>query len=134
MTATEARIRAKLDRLGALLAARDPAAADELWGARGAPLIGSEGHEQYFTRDEIAVHFDEIYAKPFRLGFDWKTIWSAQAGPVIWAVAWGDLVLDHDDGRCRAMPYRLTAVFEEIDGELHWRLFSGAEPAPPPAP
>lgn len=69
----EARIREKLERFSALLKSRSPAAADEL-ASHGAPLLGSEAHEQYFTRDEIAEHIDEIYAKPFVLSFAWKTI------------------------------------------------------------
>jgi ketosteroid isomerase-like protein len=127
----ESRIREKLQHFSALLRARDPAAADEL-GKGGAPLFGSEAHEQYFTRDEIASHLDEIYAKPFLLSFDWKKVLPSRSGAVVWAVVDADLVIDEPGKGRRAMPYRLTAIFEEVDGELLWRLFSGSEPALPP--
>jgi hypothetical protein len=131
MITLESRVRAKLERFSALVKARDPATADEL-GRFGAPLLGSEAHEQYFTRDEIAVHIDEIFEKPFVLTFDWKTVRPTQQHPIIWAIVEADMVLNYPNGDCRAMPYRLICIFEEIDGELQWRLFSGSEPAAPP--
>jgi hypothetical protein len=132
MTSLETRIRRKLERFSELLGARDPAAADEL-GQGGAAMFGSEAHEKYFTRDEIAEHLAEIYAKPFRLGFDWKTIRPDACGGVVWAVVEADMVLDFPDGSRRAMPYRLTCIFEDTRDDLRWRLFSGSEPAPPPS-
>lgn len=132
MTNLEARVRAKLERFSALLKARDPAAADEL-ASGGAPLLGSEAHEQYFTREEIATHMGDIFAKPFLLSFDWKTVKPSQRFPIVWAIAEADLVLDHPNGDRRVTPYRLICIFEEIDGELQWCLFSGSEPAPQPA-
>jgi len=127
----EARIREKLERFSALLKSRSPAAADEL-ASHGAPLLGSEAHEQYFTRDEIAEHIDEIYAKPFVLSFAWKTIRPTSHPPIVWAIAEADMILDDPTGERRTLPYRLTCIFEDIDGTLQWRLFSGSEPAPPP--
>ena len=131
MNSLENRVRAKLERFSALLKDRDPAAADEL-GSGGAPLLGSEAHEQYFTRDEIATHMDEIFAMPFRLSFDWKTVRPSQRVTIVWAIVEANTVLDYPDGSRRVMPYRLICIFEEIDGELQWRLFSGSEPALPP--
>ena len=131
MITLEQVVRAKLERLSALLKARDPAASDE-FGSGGAQLFGSEAHEQYLTRDEIATHLDEIFAKAFLLSFDWKTIRPTRRDPITWAIVEADMVLDYPNGDRRAMPYRLACIFEEIDGELQWRLFSGSEPAPPP--
>jgi hypothetical protein len=42
------------------------------------------------------------------------------------------LTIFHPD-RTSEMPYRLFALFQKMDGDWKWRVFSGSEPAKPPA-
>jgi len=55
MNSDDQTILSKLDRLSALVFARDPAIVDELWSDLGFRLVGSEQGESAETRDELAV-------------------------------------------------------------------------------
>ena len=55
MDADDQAILARLDQLGALLFARDPAIVDELWSDLGFRLVGSEPAEIADTREGLAA-------------------------------------------------------------------------------
>ncbi len=123
----------KLKRLNDLVAAKDMAIIDELWSHRGFELFGSEKTDYAASRDNLAAHFRELYAKPFRLSWVWEEPSITGAGDVAWFTVWSRLDIAFDDGRVQSGPYRLTGILERVAGTWWWRLFSGSEPAPPPA-
>lgn len=123
-------ILAKVDLMSALLSARDLRLVDELWSP-GFRLVGSEPGEVAETRDQLVRLFTRLFSRPVRYRFDFPAAAVNRSGDVAWLFAEGDLLATADDGTVRRLPYRLTAVFQAVDGAWRWRLFSGSEPAPP---
>jgi hypothetical protein len=132
MSADEAKILSRLDRFNGLLFARDPAIVDELWSDRGFVLHGSEKGESARTRGELAALFAGLFDRPYRLSWDWESREVTREGDVAWLSAEGRLLLTHAD-RVERLPYRMIGIFQKLGEEWRWRLFSGSEPAPPPA-
>jgi hypothetical protein len=132
MSADEAAILSRLDRLNALLFARDPAIVDELWSDRGFALHGSELGESARTRDELAALFGGLFARPFRLSWAWESRTVTRERDIAWVSAEGHIELTHAD-RVERQPYRMIGIFQKLGEDWRWRLFSGSEPAPPPA-
>src|SRR5260370_8940246 len=64
MNSDEQAIISRLDRLSALVFARDPTIVDELWCDLGFPLYGSERGERPETRDELRALFQRLFSKP----------------------------------------------------------------------
>ena len=128
MTDEEA-ILARLDRLGELMFARDPAVVDELWSEAGFSLYGSEAGEHAATRDDVARIFASLYALPFRICWRWEKPAITIAGDIAWLSSEGQIEFTHAD-RVERHPYRLVAIFQKIRGAWKWRLYSGSEPAP----
>lgn len=133
MSADEAMIHSRLDRLNSLLFARDPAIVDELWSDLGFTLHGSEQGESARTRDELAALFAGLFARPYRLSWAWDSRTVSRQRDVAWVTAEGRIELTHAD-RVERQPYRMIGIFQKRGDEWRWRLFSGSEPAPPPAP
>jgi len=129
MTDEEA-ILARLDRLGELMFARDPAVVDELWSEAGFSLYGSEAGEHAATRADLARLFKGLYARPFRIRWRWDNPAVTIAGDVAWLATEGKIELSHPD-RVESLPYRLTAIFQKAGGQWKWRLYSGSEPTEP---
>ena len=131
-TTGEDALLAKLDRLNLLLAKRDPGIVDELWSGPGFLLVGSESGEMARTRDELASHMADIFALPATYGFARQSSIVARHGDIAWVFAECQLVITAADGETRR-PYRMSCVFQNIDGDWHWRQFVGAEPVAPAA-
>ena len=123
---------AKLQRLSALVFARDLAVVDELWSDLGFILRGSARGEGAESHEALVRLFQALFARPYRISWAWEDIILDRHGDLIWVCAESQLLLSYADRTVR-LPYRLTAIFQQLDQGLRWRLFSGSEPAPPPA-
>jgi hypothetical protein len=119
---------AKLDRLNALVYARDPAIVDELWSNLGFRLVGSEVGEIDETREELAAHMAALFAKPFQVSWAWAQRKVTRHGDIAWVFADGEIVIAYPD-RTERKPYRMFCIFQEVDGRWYWRVFNGSEPA-----
>jgi len=119
---------AKLDRLSALIFARDATVVDELWSGAGFRLVGSEPGESAQTREELAALIGALFAKPFRVSWFWEQCDVTHHGDLAWVLAEGRLETTYVD-RVEGAPYRLLGIFQKIDDCWRWRLFSGSEPA-----
>lgn len=126
--ADEATILAMLERLSALVFARDAAVVDELWSDSGFRLIGSEDGEDAATRDELVALFGALFAKPFRVSWTWQDLTLVRHDDMAWACARAQLEIAYPE-RVERKPYRLVGIFQCVHGTFRWRLFSGSEPA-----
>ena len=105
---------------------------DMFWSGGKFWLYGSEAHEIDETRDDLRRHMSEFFAKPYRARFRFERLSVDQQGDMAWVNAVATLLVIYPE--CTAeLPYRLFALFQKIDGAWHWRVFSGSEPAQPPA-
>ena len=118
---------AKLDRLNALVYARDPAIVDELWSDLGFRLVGSEVGEVDETREELAAHMAALFAKPFRVSFAWRQRKVTRHGDVAWVFADSEIVIAYPD-RTERKPYRMFCILQKLDDRWQWRVFNGSEP------
>jgi hypothetical protein len=121
-------ILSKLDRLNALVFARDPGVVDELWSDLGFRLIGSEQGESAATREELAALIEALFLKPIRISWVWKDRTLTRLGGFAWVCADGEIEIASPE-RAERRPYRLVCIFQKVDGLWRWRLFSGSEPA-----
>jgi len=124
-------VAAKLDRLGALIFARDPTVVDELWCDLGFTMYGSEQGERAESRDDLVALFSGLFAKPYRIAFKWQAPTVSRHADLIWACAFSTLEIVHP-GHVQVLPYRLVCILQHVDGDWRWRLFDGSEPANPP--
>jgi hypothetical protein len=124
----EEEVLAKLDRLGALLFARDPAVVEELWCDLGFSLYGSEEGETVETLAELQTLLQALFARPYRLAWKWDRRRATCQENLAWIAAEGRLEMTHPD-RVEHLPYRMIGVLQRIGGQWRWRLFSGSEPA-----
>jgi hypothetical protein len=131
MNSDEQAIISKLDRLSALVFARDPTIVDELWCDLGFALYGSEHGESAETRDELVALFQNLFSKPYRVSWAWEKRALNRHGDLIWACVDSQLEISHSDRTERA-PYRLIGLFQKVGESWKWRLFSGSEPAASP--
>ena len=117
---------AKLDRLNALVYARDPAIVDELWSDLGSPArrVGGGG-EIDETRDELAAHMAALFAKPFQVSCAWGQRKVTRHGDIVWVFADSEIVITHAD-RTKRKPYRCSRIFQKLDG----RWIGGSSTAP----
>jgi ketosteroid isomerase-like protein len=127
----EAAIRARLDALARLIAARDMGIVDALANPRGFLMLGSEAGERASGREEITALFRALFAQPYALSFIWDAPEVTIAGDIAWVTAEGIMNVVRPTGT-RPMPYRMVGIFERGPEGWAWRLFSGSEPAPPP--
>ncbi|HWK43231.1 MAG TPA: nuclear transport factor 2 family protein [Stellaceae bacterium] len=123
----QAAVLARLDRLNALIGDRDPAIVDDLWSGPGMLFVGSEPNEIARTREEFAALMASLFAAPFRLAFAWDSRVVSLHGDIAWVFAECHVVFTRDDAVTRT-PYRMTCLFQRIDGRWHWRQYFGAEP------
>ena len=118
---------AKLDRLNALVYARNPAIVDELWSDLGFRLVGSEVGEIDETREELAAHMAALFAKQFRVSWAWGQRKVTRHGDLAWVFADGEIVIAYPD-RTERKPYRMFCIFQKLEGRWQWRVFNGSEP------
>ena len=128
MDADDRAILARLDRLGELLFARDPAIVDELWSGFGFRLIGSEPGEIADTREGLAALMAGLFSRKARLSWSWDNRSVTRQGEIAWIFAEGYVVVTAPD-RTDRLPYRLVCIFQKVAGTRRWRLFSGSQPA-----
>src|SRR5438876_904196 len=126
MDADDQAILARLDRLGALLFARDPAIVDELWSDLGFRLVGSEPGEIADTREGLAQLMNGLFSRPVRLTWSWTSRKVTRQGELAWIFAEGHVVATAPD-RADRLPYRLVCILQRVAGDWRWRLFSGPE-------
>jgi len=125
-------LRAKLEEMSALIAARDMKVVDLFWAGGRFWLFGSEAHEVDETRESLQRHMSEMFAKPYSIRFRFGSLSVDRHGDMAWVNAPAVLEVTYPDRKAE-MPYRLFALFQEISGVWQWRVFSGSEPASPPA-
>jgi hypothetical protein len=118
---------AKLDRLSALVDARDLAVVDELWSGLGFRLVGSEIGEVDETREEVAAHMKALFARPIRISWAWGPRRVTHHGDLAWVFAESEIVIASAD-RTERKPYRMFCIFQKVDDRWHWRAFNGSEP------
>ena len=128
----ETHLRRKLEEMSALIFSRDMSIVDLFWSGGRFWLYGSEAHEVDETREDLIRHMNGLFAKPYRIRFRFARLSADRLGEVAWVNAPATLVIVHAD-RTVELPYRLFAVFQNIEGAWHWRVFSGSEPAAPPS-
>ena len=117
---------AKLDRLNALVHARDPAVVDELWSGLGFRLVGSEIGEVDETREEVAAHMEALFARPIRISWAWGPRKVTHHGDLAWVFADSEIVIAYPE-RTERKPYRMFCIFQKLYGHWHWRVFNGSE-------
>lgn len=125
-------LRDKLEEASTLIFARDLAVVDLFWSSGKFWLYGSEADEIDETRESLRDHMAGFFAKPFRARFRFDRLSADQQGDMAWVNSIATLVIVYPD-RTSEMPYRLFALFQKIEGDWRWRVFSGSEPAKPPA-
>jgi hypothetical protein len=121
---------AKLDRLNALIYARDPSVVDELWSDLGFRLVGSEVGEVDEIREELAAHMEALFAKQFRVSWAWGQRTVTRHGDLAWVFADSEIVIAYPD-RTERKPYRMFCIFQKLDSDWTWRVFNGSEPVTP---
>jgi hypothetical protein len=127
MTTTQHDIQSALDRLNALVGSKDMGIVNAFDDDADVLLAGSEADEVMRGKPALTAFFEAMFARPVTIGWDWTRIDGSSQGNVFWLFAEGHAVLDHD-GTVTRIPYRLSGVLVRRDGNLHWRLFHGAEP------
>lgn len=127
MTTTQHDIQSALDRLNALVGSKDMGIVNAFDDDADVLLAGSETDEVMRGKPALTAFFEAMFARPVTIGWDWTRIDGSSQGNVFWLFAEGHAVLDHD-GTITSIPYRLSGVLVRRDGNLHWRLFHGAEP------
>ena len=126
-TSLTAEIAAFLDRLSALMQARDPAIIEQFTDDDATLLIGSEPGEIARGRTAITALFAAIFASQNAVHWEWDIIEAARQGDIVWFFAEGSAVLvGSEETVWRA--YRLSGVLARNGGD--WRLaqFHGSEP------
>jgi ketosteroid isomerase-like protein len=126
-TTLTAEIAAFLDRLSALMRARDPAIIELFGDDDSTLLVGSEPGEIAHGRPAITALFAAIFASPSAVHWEWDIIEAARQGDIGWFFAEGSAVLvGPEETVWRA--YRLSGVLVQHHGD--WRLaqFHGSEP------
>ena len=116
-----------LDGLNRALRLKDADFADTFH--REATLIGSEASDLQRGREAIRGHLAAIYARPYVVQFDWKSVEIERTGDVVWFFADGELIVKSSEGERRAH-YNLTGIIVEGKNGWRWRLFHGSEPLP----
>lgn len=124
-------LREKLDEASALLFARDMAVVDMFWAGGGFWLFGSEAEQQDITREDLRAHLERAFSGPYRVRFVFEDVRVDRHNDMAWANADAVMEIHHPDRVTRG-PYRLFALFQWIEGEWRWRVFSGSEPAAAP--
>jgi hypothetical protein len=120
-------LRARLEQTSDLIFARDLGVVDLFWQGGKFWLFGSAG-EQFLTREELLSQLQAFFAKPYRERFVFGDMHVDRHGDMAWANASTVLEVHHPD-RVVRMPYRLFALFQQVEGDWRWRVFSGSEPA-----
>ena len=126
-TTLTAEIAVFLDRLSALMQARDPAIIELFTDDDTTLLVGSEPGEIARGRMAITTLFAAIFASPNAVHWEWDIIEAARHGDIVWFFAEGSAVLvGLEETVWRA--YRLSGVLVQHGG--NWRLaqFHGSEP------
>lgn len=121
-------IRGALERLNALLRARDPELLAEFTACADMLLIGSEAEEIVEGRPGFEGFVHSLFALPVTLGWEWSRVRVAREQDLAWVFARGELVIRDVEGE-RRKPYRMTGVLQRRDGRWRWRMFHGSEPA-----
>lgn len=124
----EEQLRQMLDEMSARIFEKDSSIFEWFWSGGRFWLFGS-AREHYETREELEQHMTNFFAKPYRARFRFHELNCDRHGEMAWVNAVGTLEIHHPD-RVVEMPYRLFALFQNMAGRWHWRVFSGSEPAP----
>lgn len=127
----EWQLRDMLDDMSARIYDRDMSIVEKFWSGGKFWLFGSEEHEHDETEDELRRHMASLFGKPYRARFVFGTLSVDRHGDMAWVNAPAVLEIIHPD-RTAQLAYRLFALFQNIGGTWHWRVFSGSEPAAPP--
>ena len=116
-----------LDRLSALMQARDPAISELFTDDDTTLLVGSEPGEIARGRMAIATLLAAIFASPDAVHWEWDIIEAARHGDIAWFFAEGSAVLvGTEETVWRA--YRLSGVLVRQNGAWHLAQFHGSEP------
>lgn len=121
-------IRETLERFGRLVSARDMDAVAEFAPREDVLLVGSEQGEITRGRGALAAFLQEIFHRPETFTWEWTSVEVSSVGDVAWLYAEGHVLVRRDANENRA-PYRLTGIFERVEGVWRWRQFHGSEPA-----
>jgi hypothetical protein len=124
----EQELREKLDEVSARLYARDLTVIDLFWKSGQFWLLGS-ANEEDMTRDALRAHLENTWSNTSRFRFVFDEVHAQAHADMAWLHAPAVLEVHHPD-RVTRRPYRLFALFQRIEGDWCWRVFSGSEPAP----
>lgn len=127
----ERQLREMLDGMSERIHAKDLSIVGQFWSGGKFWLFGSEEHEHDETEEELRRHLAFLFSKPYRVRFVFAELSVDRHGDMAWVNAPAILEIQHPD-RTVQLGYRLFALFQNIDGNWHWRVFSGSEPAAPP--
>ena len=119
----------KLDALADMLSRRDAGVIDFLWGDGRFVLVGSEAGEIFRNRADLASHLGHLLGSPATFHFDFPDKQVEIVGSVGWIFAAGTLRRREPGKPDATMPYLVSCIFENVDGDWRWRQFFGSEPA-----
>lgn len=120
-----AEVTATLAELNRLMRQRDLSILDRF--TEDVLLIGSEAGEIAQGRAALRALFEQIFALPVTIGWEWDDIRPARAGDVCWFFAEGVVAVTSADGTSRR-PYRLSGVLRRVQDAWILQQFHGAEP------
>lgn len=127
----ERQIREMLNDMSERVHAKDLSIVELFWSGGKFWLFGSEEHEHDETEEQLRQHLASLFGKPYRICFLFDELSVDRHGDMAWVNAPAVLEIQHPD-RTVQLKYRLFALFQSREGNWHWRVFSGSEPAPPP--
>jgi uncharacterized protein (TIGR02246 family) len=123
---TEREVRAVLERYGEALRNNDSEALIAVFtGDEDTMLIGSISGEFAVGASQVAAMFRRIFVEPQHMSMVWERVEVFSSGELVWLAADGALVAW--DAR---IPYRLSVVLEQRDGQWKFALFHGSSPQP----
>lgn len=91
-------------------------------------LAGSDIQELHKGPAPIRSFLKNLFAKPFRVSWDFSNMTVDQNQETAWMFAEGKAIIKQDDGQVVTMPYRLTLVMVKKGETWKWRLFNGSVP------
>lgn len=91
-------------------------------------LAGSAINEIHRGNDSIKKFLRSFLSNSFRVSWDLTHTSVDQNGETAWVFVDGKVTIQEDAGGQTVMPYRITVVMVQREGQWKWRLFSGSVP------
>ena len=93
----------------------------------GAIFIGSESGAEAKGIEQIRSFFEELFSGPIAYGFCWQEIDIHVVGDMAWLFTDCQIETISAAGHHKH-PYRVTAIFQRVEGLWRWIHYHGSEP------